>query len=140
MKYGKYVIRAWEKRGELREEPYKREIVPLFGPERGGVQEINVNVTYIHPFSRTQYHNHVICELIWVVTGRGEVLLEDEKYDLEPDTVFFVPKGVFHHIINQSTETMKLINVFAPGMNREEQKKRIVVKEPPKVVKEPSEA
>jgi len=132
MKFGQYIIRVWEKRGEIREAPYKREIVPLFGPERGGIEEFNVNVTYIDPFSKTQYHNHVIAELIWVVSGRGEVLMEDEKYSLEPDTVFYVPKKVFHHIINKSAETMKLINVFAPAMGREEQKKQIIIKEPPK--------
>lgn len=129
--YSQYVIKAWEQKGEIREAPYKREIVPLFGPERRGVPEFNVNVTYIDPYSRTQYHKHVISELIWVVTGRGEVLLGDEKYSLEPDTVFYVPKEVFHHVVNKTTETMKLINVFAPGMNREEQKKQIVVAEPP---------
>ncbi len=133
MKFDQYIIRVWEKRGEIRKTPYKREIVPLFGPERGGIQEFNVNVTYIDPFSKTQYHNHVIAELIWVISGRGEVLMEDEKYSLEPDTVFYVPKGVFHHIINMSAETMKLINVFAPAMRREEQKKQIIIKEPPEV-------
>ena len=60
-------------------------------------------------------------------------VLKDEKYDLEPDTIFYVPNGVFHHIINTSAETMKLINVFAPGMDRDEQKKKIVVKNPPGV-------
>ncbi len=129
--YEQYVVKAWKERGEIREKPYQREIVPLFGPELRNVAELNVNVTYIHPFSGTQYHNHVVSELIWVVSGRGEVLMEKEKYTLEPDTVFYVPKGVFHHIINTSPETMKLINVFAPGMNREEQKKKIMVKIPP---------
>jgi mannose-6-phosphate isomerase-like protein (cupin superfamily) len=129
--YEQYVVEAWKERGEIREEPYKREIVPIFGPEFRDVPEFNVNVTYINPFSGTQYHNHVLCELIWVVSGRGELLMEKEKYALGPDTVFYVPKGVFHHIINTSPETMKLINVFAPGMKREDQKKRIVVKEPP---------
>ena len=124
MKFSQYIIRVWEKRGEIRKAPYKREIVPLFGPERGKIQEFNVNVTYIDPFSKTQYHNHVISELIWVESGRGEVLMEDEKYSLEPDTVFYVPKGVFHHIINTSAETMKLINVFAPGMSREEKRNK----------------
>lgn len=129
--YSKYVVKAWEQKGEVREAPYKREIVPLFGPERRGVEEFNVNVTYIDPYSRTQYHKHVISELIWVVSGRGEVLLGDEKYPLEPDTVFYVPREVFHHVINKTAETLKLINVFAPGMDREEQKKQTVVAEPP---------
>ncbi|RKX73369.1 MAG: hypothetical protein DRP87_19020 [Spirochaetes bacterium] len=129
--YEHFVIRAWKERGELCEKPYKREIVPLFGPELRKVPEFNVNITYIDPFSRTQYHSHVIAELIWVLSGHGEVLMEKEKYALEPDTVLYVPKGVFHHIINNSPETMKLINVFAPGMNRAEQKKRVVTKDPP---------
>lgn len=133
MRFAQYVVRLWERRGEVREAPYKREIVPIFGPERGGIAELNANVTYIDPGSGTNYHSHVIGELIWVVSGRGEALLEDERYELQPDTVFFVPKGVFHHVRNTSPETMKLYNVFAPGMDREEQKRQIVVKDPPRV-------
>lgn len=131
MKYDGYVVKLWERRGEVKEAPFKREIVPIFGPERGGILELNANVTYIDPLSGTNYHSHVIGELIWVVTGRGELLLDEEKYALEPDMVLFIPKGVFHHVKNTSPETMKLYNVFAPGMDREEQKKQIVVKEPP---------
>jgi mannose-6-phosphate isomerase-like protein (cupin superfamily) len=130
-KYERYVVKLWERRGEVREAPYRREIVPVFGPEREGIDELNANVTYIDPWSGTNYHNHVIAELIWVVAGRGEVLLEDERYSLEPDMVFFIPKGVFHHIRNTSPETLKLYNVFAPGLDRETQKRSIVVKDPP---------
>lgn len=134
MKYEKYVVKLWEKHGETKEAPFKREIVPIFGPEPEfeGIEELNANITYIDPFSGTNYHTHVIGEIIWIVSGRGEVLLEDEKYDLEPDMVVFLPKGVFHCVRNTSRETLKLYNVFAPGMNREEQKSKIVSKEPPK--------
>jgi mannose-6-phosphate isomerase-like protein (cupin superfamily) len=131
MKYEKFVLKIWEHRGEIREEPYKREIVPLFGPELRDVPEMNVNVTYINPFSGTNYHNHVIGELIFILSGRGEVLLENERYPLEPDVVFFIPAGVFHHVKNTGPETLKLFNVFAPGIERERQKSQIVIAEPP---------
>jgi mannose-6-phosphate isomerase-like protein (cupin superfamily) len=133
MKYGRFVVKLWEKRGEAKEAPYKREIVPIFGPEREGIQELNANVTYIDPMSGTNYHNHIIGELIWVVSGRGELLLGEEKYELEPDMAVWIPKEVFHRIQNMSIETLKLYNIFAPGMDREEQKKTIVVRDPPEV-------
>ena len=131
MKYDKYIVRVWEHKGEIREAPYKREIVPLLGPERRGVKEMNVNITFIDPYSGTQYHAHVISELIYVISGRGEVLIENEKYEIIPDTVFYLPKDVFHQLKNTGPETLKLLNVFAPGMNREMQKSKIVVNSPP---------
>lgn len=133
MKYGRFVVKLWEKRGEVKETPYKREIVPIFGPEREGIQELNANVTYIDPMSGTNYHNHIIGELIWIVSGRGEILLGEEKYQLEPDMVVWIPKEVFHRIRNTSIETLKLYNVFTPGMDREAQKKTIVVMDLPEV-------
>ena len=135
MKYDQLVVKLWKKRGEVKDAPYKREIVPIFGPEPefAGIEELNANVTYIEPHSGTNYHSHVIGEIIWIVSGRGEVLLGDEKYDIEPDMVVFLPKGVFHCVRNNSPETLKLYNVFAPGMNREKQKSQIVVKEAPNI-------
>lgn len=129
--YEKFVVRPWKEKGEFKEAPHKRQIVPLFGPERRNVPEMNVNIAYIDPYSSTSYHNHVIGELIYVVTGRGTGLIGEESFSIEPDTIFWAPKDVFHQVVNTGGETMKLLTVFAPGMNREDQKSRIVSKNPP---------
>ena len=59
------------------------------------VGEFNLNVTFIDPYSCTQYHKHTLAEAIYVISGRGEALIGQERYQLEPDIAFHVPKGVF---------------------------------------------
>jgi len=130
--YEKYVVKAWEEKGEIQKEPYKREIKPLFTMDKYGIEEFMLNVTFIDPYSRTQYHKHVLAEAIYVVSGRGEAILGEERYQLEPDIAFYVPKEVFHQVINKTAETLKLVNVFAPAMHRDEHKKKTVVAVIPK--------
>ncbi len=132
--YENHVVKTWEQRGEIRKKPYKRTIKPIFGPDTGGggIQEFNLNVTSINPHSGTEYHNHVIGEAIYVVSGSGELMLGQERYQLKAGIAIYAPKGVFHQVINRTAQTLKLVNVFAPGMNREELKKRTVLRQPPK--------
>ena len=51
-----------------------------------------------------------------------------EKGDIqeEPDIAFYVPKGVFSSH-KKTAETLKLVNFFAPGMNREEHEKKLLL-------------
>ncbi|GAH92678.1 unnamed protein product, partial [marine sediment metagenome] len=123
----------WKEKGDIREEPYKRETKPLFTMEKFGIKEFMLNVTFIDPYSGTPYHKHVeLAETIYVVSGRGEVVIGEEKYQLEPDIVFYVPKEVFHQITNKTAETLKIINVFAPAMYRDEHKKKTIIGVMPK--------
>lgn len=129
--YDHYVIRTWEHRGEIQKEPYKREIVPLLGPERRGVDSMNVGVTHIDTKMGTQYHKHVIDELIYIVSGRGKVIIDKYRYNLEPGMVIFFPKDVFHQVRNTGAETLNLFNVFAPGMVRELQRQKTTIADLP---------
>jgi mannose-6-phosphate isomerase-like protein (cupin superfamily) len=125
------VTDPWNETSDRREAPFERLVVPLFGPNLRGVQELNAHLVSIPPQSGTDYHTHVIGELIYIVSGTGVALMNDEQFDLKPDTVFWAPAGVFHHVRNTGNEQMKIFTVFAPGMVRKTQRSQIQRREPP---------
>ena len=125
------VIDPWKEPGEVKEKPFKRLIIPLFGPNLRDVSELNANIVSIPSYSGTNYHNHVLGEIIFIVSGTGEALLGNERFDLHPDTIFWAPAGVFHHIRNTGKEPMKVFAVFAPGMERSNQMSQVKATDPP---------
>lgn len=53
-------------------------------------------------------------EIIYILTGRGEIYFDGVPEPVEPGSVAYVPVGVEHSINNQSDEVMKLAYVFSP--------------------------
>ncbi|MFH2113264.1 MAG: cupin domain-containing protein [Spirochaetota bacterium] len=127
------ILDPWKEPRDHRQKPFERDIVPLFGPEHRGVDVLNANIVSIPPGSGTNYHSHVIGELIFIVDGVAEILLGDERFEVLPDSVFWAPEGAFHHVRNTGSGELKIFTVFAPGMTRDHQKAQVQVKEPPEV-------
>lgn len=46
--------------------------------------------------NRTKFHAHDTDQLLWVKTGRGIVMTDDEKIMLEPGELVFIPAGLNH--------------------------------------------
>ncbi len=124
--YEKFVKRAWEEKGYQVPHPYHRTIKHVFAPDKGPVKELSFNFALLPAEGKTPYHKHDRGELIYVVTGRGECTIEDEKYLVEPDIVFWCPKETMHGIVNTGDETMKLATIFVPAYRSEELKSNIL--------------
>ena len=129
--YDHYVIKTWEHRGKIDKEPYKRERVPLLGPEFYRVDSMKISVTHIFPKMKSEYHKHIADEVIYIVSGFGKVILDKYRYNIEPGMVIFYPKEVFHQVINTGDETLNLFNVFAPGITLELNAKKTTINNPP---------
>ena len=112
------IIKCWEEKGELIQEPFKRNIKVFYGPDKRNVPECNFNQALIYPGFGTDYHAHDRPELIYVVSGRGVAVSEGEEYPIEPDVVFWVPANVSHKVQNTGDEILKLATVFIPGYSK----------------------
>ena len=64
-------------------------------------------------------------EIIYVLTGRGEIYFDGAPERVEPGTVVYIPVGVEHSINNQSGETMKIVYVFSPPVEQGSYDKQI---------------
>jgi len=113
--YEKYVVRVWEEEGYKVPFPYERVIKHIFAPDKRGINELTFSFAIIPPGSKTHNHKHDRGEVIYVVTGRGEVLINGETHKIEPDVVLWIPKNVMHQVKNFSEESMKLATVFVPA-------------------------
>ena len=66
------------------------------------------------PGTQTASLNHATDELAYVLTGNGELWLEDEVVPYGPESALFIPAGVWHVVANPGTEPVTMVFVF-PG-------------------------
>ena len=53
-------------------------------------------------------------EVLYVVSGRGALVCDDEVHKLEPGSFVFVPPGVEHFLRNNGDEPITLFYAFSP--------------------------
>lgn len=67
------------------------------------------------PKHRTGAHKHFNTEeCVYIVSGRGKVVIEKEVFNISNDSVILIPPNYQHEIFNISDETMKIVWVFSP--------------------------
>lgn len=54
-------------------------------------------------------------QILFIVDGEGEAILNGEASPIQKKSVIFVPAGTAHNIINKGQEQMKLYTVYAPS-------------------------
>ncbi|WP_037065209.1 cupin domain-containing protein [Pseudonocardia acaciae] len=92
-----------------------REFQTLFDPESGcsGVTQF---VGYIPPI-RTPMHYHPYSEMIFVLSGAGQVEIAGAVSPIGPGSCFYLPAGVHHLVENldPGDEFLRLLGVFVPA-------------------------
>jgi quercetin dioxygenase-like cupin family protein len=66
------------------------------------------------PGTQTASLSHATDELAYVVSGSGELWLEDRVVAYGPDSALFIPAGVWHVVANRGTEPVVMVFAF-PG-------------------------
>ena len=116
--------RAIEEQGIQVPAPFSRSIKVLFAPDRREIDELTFSVVLIDPDNGTDYHVHDRPELIYIVSGCGEGVVEGSTTPLETDTALFVRAGEWHQMKNTGTAPLKLATVFVPGIRAEDNYRR----------------
>jgi len=66
---------------------------------------LTVSTTILHPEKSTSGHSHEgIEEVYYFISGHGDMVLGEETLPVQPHSVITIPDGVFHQVINKSTE------------------------------------
>lgn len=69
----------------------------LVSPVANGSEHVRVGMTEYHPDTPHEPHAHPGQEeVIWVLSGRGYTQTGEEKIDLYPGAVAFIPAGMEH--------------------------------------------
>jgi uncharacterized RmlC-like cupin family protein len=93
----------------------------LVGPERMGSEKIRLKITEYQPGYSHKLHMHPTQEeVIFVLEGRGITETKEDKIEIGPGSVVFVPAGVYHATLNLSnTEPMRAVIVKSPPDDEE---------------------
>lgn len=58
-------------------------------------------------------------QLLFLVEGQGQAVIEGQPSDFNEDDVVFVPAGTKHNFINNGSEDLKLYTVYGPPEHAE---------------------
>ena len=117
----KWVYKGWEFPAAKAEPPRERYLQLISCPETTGYENATVLFSYIPPGSTNGLHTHPKSDEIIYCVGRGEVIIDGEKVEVETDSVIIAPMGVEHECRNTSkTETLKLFCVNIPPIELSE--------------------
>lgn len=88
----------------------------LFHPEGGSARNCSMNVVIIAPGQTVSpAHEHPNSEeIIYVVSGSGEVLIDGEVGTIATGTAVLFPQGSVHMVRNSGSDPLKLACFFAP--------------------------
>ncbi len=118
------IVKAWEEEGVEIPAPYSRRIKVLFAPDKEGVEELTFSHAILPPSGCTDYHIHDRPELIYVVSGSGICVHDEERTAIREDVALWVQAGERHQMINTGDIPLKLATVFVPAYKAGDNYKR----------------
>lgn len=61
------------------------------------------------------WHNHEQEEAYFVIEGRAEICLGEERSEVSTGQAVYIPSGVFHQMTNIADTPLKMIYVYGPA-------------------------
>ncbi|NRF95909.1 cupin domain-containing protein [Paenibacillus frigoriresistens] len=104
-------------------------IIMTCTPEITGSSGFSAGIVEMEPGQGHDRHNHPGAEeLIYVISGEGEQMVEDEEGNPIVSTVkagctIYVPESRFHYTVNTGKEQMKVLVVYSPPGSEKELRK-----------------
>lgn len=99
-------------------EQYNDTVVPKIAVFGGN--DMTSEVYYFKPGQILKAHRHPNGEQIFVfLKGKGVMMLEDDKFDVESGKMIFVPAGKWHEIINSNECEMVAVQITKVGAGAE---------------------
>jgi len=71
-------------------------------------------VCKIGPGGGSTTHKHTYNHAFYVASGNGEVMIEEQTFQMKPGTVVKVSEGKLHSVSNTGTEDLVFITVYDP--------------------------
>jgi oxalate decarboxylase/phosphoglucose isomerase-like protein (cupin superfamily) len=85
-------------------------------PDVTGGTSMTFGLVVLNPGKGHDRHAHGADEVIYVVSGEGEQMVDDQPpVHVRPGAAIYIPKGVVHSTINVGWEPMRLVVVYVPS-------------------------
>lgn len=114
-------VKSWEVKGYTADQPFHRTLKCLLSPKLQPIHNLGVGMVILPPGVKSNPHSHVREEETWyIISGRGEIVVGDERVAVEPEMLVVAPPGKTHQVVNTGDESLKALWVFAPAGPEEE--------------------
>ncbi len=92
----------------------------IIGPDNfGGAESMCFGVADFPPNAHAPAHVHEVEEeILYVLSGAGDMFFDGKPEALRPGTCIYVPPGVEHSINNTCDEVLKVSYVFSPPVRQ----------------------
>lgn len=85
------------------------------GPQNSDATNLTVGVAVFPPGSAPAGHIHPgEEEVVYVVSGVGQLVTPQGTADLEPGVTVYIPPGLHHATVSSGAGPLELISVFSP--------------------------
>ena len=108
------VARQWSLDGEVIKNSEVYKLV-----DNTTLNNLVVSTTTLYPGKQTRGHSHKDQEEVYIFTsGYGNMLVGQETYQVEQNSIVLIPDGAFHKVWNNSKiEDLVFVCVFDGGRN-----------------------
>ena len=89
--------------------------VMLVTEETTGAKELNMIMSVTPPDQPPRHGSHYHRKresIFFVLQGKGKAIIEGKEYDIEPNTVIYIPPGERHSFRNVGNTEMKTLECF----------------------------
>ena len=84
-------------------------------PRVTNAEKFSMGIVILEPGKGHTLHNHPgVEEILYVISGEGEQLVEYERRRVYPGMMIHIPPDIYHETINTGWEQMKILAVYAP--------------------------
>ena len=96
--------------------PAAGQVTIMIDPENSGPTGVCVLSQTLDPGSVVPVHHHEKAEqVLFIVSGRGEISVADQKVEAGPGVTVHVPMSVAHGIVNTGNEPLSILEVTSPS-------------------------
>jgi len=87
----------------------------LLGPQNSAARNLAFGLAEFPAGMLAAAHVHAAEEeIIYILSGAGEILAAEQEIRLEPGVAVFIPPGQMHQIRAGEEEPLKLVTLFSP--------------------------
>lgn len=92
-----------------------RDWLHYIGPEINGAQNLTVGFSVFPPDSAPEGHVHPTQEeVIYIISGNGELVTPQGTAALEPGTCVYIPVGLHHQTVSHGPDPLEMVTSFSP--------------------------
>jgi mannose-6-phosphate isomerase-like protein (cupin superfamily) len=85
------------------------------GPENSAAKNLTIGVAVFPEGSAPPGHVHETQEeVIYILSGQGQLVTPDGSVDLEPGTSVYIPVGLHHATVSIGPGPLELVSAFSP--------------------------